>query len=167
MATVWQSLYPEEAQFLAAGFAQFVKSNGTSFPVAALAYDAAGTEYGWWKWTPFNYGSGNITCDLIWYADSTTSGTVRWEVALAAITPNTDTQDVETKAFAAVQTFDDAHLGTTAQRLHQATITISNLDSIAADDECWLRVGRVGGNAADTLTGDALLASVRLSYSDV
>lgn len=169
MATVTQTLYPEEAQFLAASFAQFVKTNGTNFPVSALAYDAAATEYGWWRWVAVGYGSGNITCDLVWYADtSTTLGhTVRWETALAAITPEIDTQDAETKAFATAQTVDDAHLGTTGQRLHKATITISNLDSIADGDECWLRIGRIGANAADTLTGDAFLSSIRLSYSDV
>jgi hypothetical protein len=166
MATVYQLLLPEEAQFLGSSFAQFNKVNGTNVPVASLAYDAAATEYGFWKWAPFQYGSGNITCDLFWYADTATSGVVRWEVALAAITPDVDTQDVETKALATALTVDDTHLGTVGQRLHRASVAISNLDSVAAGDECWLRVGRIGGNAADTMAGDALLSSVRLSYSD-
>jgi hypothetical protein len=166
MATVYQGLFPEEAQFLGTSFAQYVKNNGTNFPISLLAYDAAASEYAFWKWVPFQYGSGNITCDIVWYADTATSGVVRWEVALAAITTDVDTQDVETKALATALTVDDTHLGTVGQRLHRASVAISNLDSIAAGDECWLRVGRIGGNAADTMAGDALLTSVRLSYSD-
>lgn len=166
MAIVSQALFPEEAQFLASGFAQFTKFNGSNFPVSVLAFDASATEYGWWKLVPFHYGSGNITCELAWYADTATSGTVRWEVALAAVTPDVDNTNVETKAFASAHIVDDAHLGSTGQRLHLASVAISNLDSVAAGDEVWLRVGRIGANAADTLAGDALLSSVRLSYSD-
>lgn len=166
MATVSLALAPEEAAFQTSSFPAFVRNNGTSLPVTGLAFDASATEYGYWKLAPFGYGSGNITADLNWYADTATSGVVRWEAALAAITADVDTTDVETKAFATVQTVDDTHLGTTGQRLHKATITISNLDSVAAGDECWLRVGRIGGNAADTMAGDAILTSIRLSYSD-
>lgn len=166
MATVRLNLAPEEGQFAASGFPAYVKNQGTNFPVTGLAYDASSTESAFFKFEPINYGSGAITCDIDWYADTATSGVVRWEVALAAISPNTDSQDVETKAFATAQTVDDTHLGTTGQRVHQATVTISNLDSVAAGDECWLRVARLGGNAADTMTGDAILLSARLSYSD-
>jgi hypothetical protein len=166
MATVSQLLLPEEAQFLGSSFAQFNKVNGTNLPVASLAYDATATEYAFWKWVAFNYGSGNITVDLVWYADTASTGVVRWEVAMAAITPDADTQDVETDTLATAQTVDDTHLGTVGQRLHRASVAIAGLDSVAAGDECWLRVGRIGGNAADTMAGDALLTSVRLSYSD-
>jgi hypothetical protein len=166
MATVRQVLAPEAASYLASAFPQFVKNNGTNFPVTGLAFDAAATETAYWRWTALGYGSGNITCDIEWYADTASSGVVRWEAAIAAITPDTDTQDVETKAFATALTVDDTHLGTTGQRVHQATITISNLDSIAAQDEVWLKFSRLGAHANDTMTGDAILVSLRLSYSD-
>lgn len=87
--------------------------------------------------------------------------------SIAAITPNTDTQDVETKAFATENTGSDTHLGTTGQRLHQMSITISNLDSLAADDLVAIRLRRVPGDAGDTMTGDAILVDAQLSYSDV
>lgn len=166
MATVRQTFSPKGADFLATAFPQFVKTNGTNFPVTGLAYDAAATETAYWVWTALGYGSGNITCDMLWYADTASSGVVRWEAAIAAITPDTDTQDVETKAFAAVQTVDDTHLGTTGQRVHIASVAISNLDSIAAQDEVWLKLSRLGAHANDTMTGDAILLAVRLSYSD-
>ncbi|MGW4469660.1 hypothetical protein ACWENQ_08305 [Nonomuraea sp. NPDC004354] len=166
MATIKHYLQPEEAQFLGSAFPAYDKINGTNFPVSRLLYDASTAETAYWKLEAVNYGSGNITCDLIWYAVNATTGVVRWEVALAAITPETDSQDVETKAFATAQSVDDTHLGTTSKRLHKATITISNLDSVGVGDECWLLVRRVANNAADTLANDAALSSVRLAYSD-
>ena len=75
MATVRRELVPEEAQFLATAFPQFTKVNGTAIPVSGLAYDAAAaTEAAHWKLAAFNYGSGNLTLDLLWYADTASSG---------------------------------------------------------------------------------------------
>jgi hypothetical protein len=166
MATVYRELHPEMAQFLAATFPQIVRVAGTNFPVSSLAFDAAADEAAFWKLRALNYGSGNLTLDLDWYADTASSGVVRWGAAIAAITPDTDTQDVETDGLATENTVDDTHLGTTNQRLHRATVTISNLDSIAAGDDVFIRIRRVGSNAADTMTGDAMLLLATLSYSD-
>jgi hypothetical protein len=166
MATVPRELHPDEAKFGSAAFPQFIKNNGTNGPVSWLAYDAAATESAYWEFTALSYGSGNLALDIIWGAATATSGVVRWEAAIAAITPETDSQDPETKAYATALTVDDTHLGTTAKRLMRATITISNLDSLAANDEVWLRIARIGGNAADTLAGDAWLHRAILSYSD-
>lgn len=166
MGTVRLYLEPEAGQFLSSSFPQFLRNPGTNFPVSGLAYDGAGaTERAYWKFEPVNYGSGDITCEIIWYADSGTTNAVVWEAALAAITPETDSQDVETKGFATVQTVTDSHLGTTAQRLHKATVTITNLDSVAAADECWLRISRLSADGSDTMTVDAIITSIRLSYS--
>ncbi|MEV7011537.1 hypothetical protein [Streptosporangium sp. NPDC051022] len=168
MSTVRQYLAPEEAQALSSSFPAFDKVNGTNYPVSRLLYDASATESAFWKLEPLAYGSGNLTCDLIWYAVNATTGVVRWEVALAAITPESDSQDAETKSLAAAVTVDDTHLGTTSKRLHRATATISgsSLDSLAAGDEVWLKVSRIGGHANDTMANDAALTSIRLSYSD-
>lgn len=167
MATIVHTLLPAGAGFLAATFPQFVKTNGTNFPVEGLGYDAAADEAAFWSLPATAYGSGNLTLTIFWYADTATSGVVRWGGCIAAITANTDTQDVETKAFATETTFDDTHLATTGQRLHSADVTISNLDAIAVGDSVWLRIRRIGSNAADTMTGDAILTMATLSYSDV
>lgn len=166
MATIYRELHPEAAQFLASVFAQLVRVAGTNYPVSSLAFDAATDEAAFWKLRASAYGSGNLTGSIDWYADTASSGVVRWEAAIAVITPDTDTQDIETKAFATVQTVDDTHLGTTGQRLHRAVITISNLDSLAADDVLWVRIRRIGSNAADTMAGDAMLTLLTVSYSD-
>ncbi|MEU0469932.1 hypothetical protein ABZ215_38545 [Amycolatopsis sp. NPDC006131] len=165
MATVYQTLEPAGAQFLASAFPALVK-NGTNFPVVGLAFDAATQENAYWAVRAVNYGTGNLAVDIDWYADSATSGVVRWGVQIAAITPDTDTQDVETKTLATAQTVDDTHLGTTGQRLHRCTVTVSNLDSLAAGDDVWIKVYRDAGNAADTLTGDSILVAATVSYSD-
>ena len=168
MATVRLYLAPEEAQFMSTAFPAFKVNLGTNFPVSGLAYDGAGAtaERAYWKFEPAGYGSGNLTCDIVFYNDSSTAGACVWEAALAAVTPETDSQDVETKAFATAQQVTKSHPGATAQRLQKATITISNLDSIAAGDEVWLRISRLQTDAADTSTADVILTSVRISYSD-
>lgn len=166
MATVKQMLMPEEGLPLTSNFPAYLKNNGTNFPVSALAYDAATKETAFWKLKAINYGSGNLTLTLRWYADTATSGDVIWGAQLAAITPDTDTQDVETKAFATANTVTDTHLGTTGQRLHTCAITISNLDSLAANDTVWLAIYRDAAAGGDTMTGDALLVEAELSYSD-
>lgn len=166
MATIRLDLDPEQAQFPGTVFAAFDKFAGTNFPVSGLRYDASTDEAAFWKIDSFAYGSGNLTLDILWQADNATSGVVRWEGAIAAITPDTDSQDVTTKALATATTFDDTHLGTTGKRVMIATLTLANLDSIAANDVVWVRIRRIGSNAADTLANDAWLLQARLSYSD-
>lgn len=166
--TAYVELHPETAQFLAANFPSLVKANGTNFPVHALAYDASAAtdEEAFWKFRAIGYTSGNLTLDLYWYADTASSGDVIFAARIAVITPNTDSQDVETKAFATANTATDTHLGTTGQRLHHVAITISNLDSLAAEDIVWIGIARDGNAAGDTMAGDALLALAVLSYAN-
>ncbi|MDX3100459.1 hypothetical protein [Nonomuraea angiospora] len=169
MATLNLYLAPEEAVFGPNAYPQYQRNYGTAYTVTGLAYDSAGSgEVAFWKFTPFGYGSGPIVCDVIWYADTSTTSThgVTWQLAVAAITPGVDTQNAETKAFAAAQQASTDLGSADPQKLIKTTVTISNLDNIAAGDEVWLRVTRLVSDAADDLTGDAILTSLRLSYSD-
>lgn len=148
---------------------QWASVAGTNFPVQAWKFDGAGSldEAMYVDFRAVGYASGNLTVDVDWYADSGTSGDVVFGAAIAAITPNTDTQDIETKAFATENTVTDSHLGTTAKRLHRASITVSNLDSLAADDHVTLRIRRLGSDAADTLNSvDVHIVDVTVYYSD-
>jgi hypothetical protein len=153
------------AQFLASAFPALVR-NGTNFPAVGLAYDATNDEAAFWLVRAVSYGSGNLTVTIDWYADTASSGDVVWAVQVSAITPDTDTQDVETKAPATANTVTDTHLGTTGQRLHRASVTVSNLDSLAAGDDVWIRIARDADNAADTMAGDAILVLAAVAYSD-
>jgi hypothetical protein len=142
--------------------------SGTSFPVEGLAYDAAADEAALWRLVANNYGSGNITLTIFWYADTASSGAVVWEAQISAITPNTDSQDIETDGLATLNFVSDSHIGTTGQRVHSCDITISNLDSIAAGDLVHVRIARDanGTSGTDDMTGDAILLMAELSYSD-
>ncbi len=166
MATVRQYLPAEAAQFMTGTFPAFTRVFGSNFPVASLAYDTTTVERAYFHFSPMSYGSGNITVTVEWYADSASSGGVVWETAIAAITPNSDTQDIETDGLASVNTAADTHLGTTGQRLHSVDVTVSNLDSIAAGDYAILRVSRLTTDGSDTMTGDAMLVGITISYSD-
>ena len=166
MATIKIALDPRQFIPASSNGAQFKATAGTNFPVVALAFDAATAESVYTALRAASYGSGNLTLVLQWYADTASSGDVVWGAQIAAITPDTDSQDVETKAFATAATVTDSHLGTTGQRLHQCSITISSLDSLAADDCVALRIYRDAADVADTMTGDALLVMAELSYSD-
>jgi hypothetical protein len=166
MATVKVPLDIGAALFPTSNPAAPTLFQGTNFPVQGLAFDATTQETAFWIFRAASYGSGNLTFSLYWYADTASSGGVVFEVAIAAITPDTDSQDVETKAFATAQQNSDTHLGTTGQRVHQMSITISNLDSIAADDYVALRLRRVPADGSDTMTGDAIVADIQVSYSD-
>lgn len=169
MATVYQPLSPSEAHFLGTAFPQFKKVNGSGFPVPGLYYDAAADEAAFWLLEAFEYGSGNLTLTIDWYADiGTGTENVVWEAQIAVMTPNSDDADIETKALATLNFVQDTQIAGVDKRPHKATITISNLDSLAADDDVWLRIARDadGDSATDDLTGDAALYKALLAYSD-
>lgn len=165
MGTASIVLPPEAASFLNATFPQFLRTAGTNYPVTGLAYDAAADEAAFWKFNPIGYTTGNLTLTIEWYADTASSGDVVWGAAIAAITANTDTQDIETDGLATENTATDSHLGTAGQRLHSIAITISNLDSIADGDDCFIRIRRTGSSGSDTMTGDAILERAILQYT--
>lgn len=166
MATTKHVLTPRDALLPAANYAQYKFVNGTNFPVESLAFDASTEETVYFQFPALSYGSGNLTIRIQWYADTASSGGVVFGCSLQALTPNTDTQDIETDAFATETTGSDTHLGTTGQRLHEMTVTVSNLDSLAVGDWCTLRLARKVSDGSDDMTGDCLVTEVIVEYSD-
>lgn len=165
MGTAYVELAPETAAYPATNYAQYKSVSGTNFPVASLAFDASTEETAFFRFSPVTYASGNLTVRIRWYADTATSGGVTFGASIAAITPNTDSQDIETKAFATENTASDTHLATTGQRLHEFSVTVSNLDSVAAMDDLTLRIARKVADAGDTMTGDCLVVAVIVEYT--
>ena len=159
------ALEPEAALYPASNFAQFKAVAGTNFPVTSLAFDTTTSETVYFRFPAFDYGSGSLTITVEWYADTASSGGVVWGVSLAAITANTDSQDIETKAFDTEETVADTHLGTTGHRLHSIALTLTETDSIAAADDITLRLARKVADASDTMTGDAQVTRVVVEYS--
>ena len=147
--------------------AQWSTVAGTNFPVWGWAFDGGSTnETIYANFRAYNYASGNLTVDIEWYADTATTGNVVFGCAISVITPNTDSQDIETDAFATANTVQDSHIGTTGQRLHRATITVSNLDSLAADDNVNIQIYRDASDTVnDTMSGDAIITNVTVSYA--
>jgi hypothetical protein len=167
MADFYHYFDPRSALFGDTGFARLREVIGTNFPASGLNYSTSSVERSFFKFKAINYASGNMSLKIEWYADTASSGGVVWETALAAITPNTDTTDVETKAFATVNTAADTHIGTTGQRLHEVTVTMTNLDSVVDGDACVLRVSRLTTDGSDNMAGDAVLYGLALSYLSI
>lgn len=166
MATIQLPLFLKLAEAGSSALPEWKHILGSNGPVVGWAFDAATLEQIYFQIPLLAYGSGNLTLRYVWYADTASSGAVIWGAQIAAITSNTDTQDVETKAYATAQTVTDTHLGTTGQRMHDIDLTISNLDSAAANDLIFLRVYRDAAAGGDTMAGDAILTMLTLSYSD-
>lgn len=166
MATTRTYLDGKQADGLATAAPNYGKVNGTNMPVSGLYFDATTQENAFWQFPIVAYGSGNITVTVYWYADTASSGGVVWGCSIRAVTPNTDTQDVETDALATETNAADTHLGTTGQRAHTVDVVVSNLDSVANLDWVTLRLSRLTGNASDTMAGDAIVPFVLLAYSD-
>lgn len=146
-------------------FPAIVRANGTSIPVSGYAFDAATEEALFFRFRASGYSTGDVIVSLDWYADTASSGGVVWGAQMAAITPDTDTQDIETDGLPTSTNVTDTHLGTTGQRLHRVNITLTGaaLDSLAADDQVALRIARVSADGGDTMTGDAILTYVYVS----
>ena len=155
---VLQFFSPEAALYPTSNYAQFKSVNGTNFPVNSLAFDASTDESVYFRGIANNFGSVGAEVRLRWYADTATTGTCIWGVKIGAITPNTDSQDIETKALTTEQTVTTTHLGTTGQRLQESVLTLANLDSLADLDDLTLQITRKA--SSDTMTGDALLVGV-------
>lgn len=162
MAVQSIQLDPVGARLFSANQAEYVLANGTNFPQSGYAFDATTSEQILLVFKAVGYLSGNLTLTLKWYAAATTNNCV-WGAQIACSSDG-DAQSVLTKAFASVQTTTTAPNGTT-NGPRDTVITISNLDSIAADDWVCVRVYRDAAAGGDTMTGDAILFDVEIEYA--
>lgn len=126
-------------------------------------FDASQRESLYWTFQmPQNYASAPIV-RLHWQANAT-SGSVVWAAQIGAVTP-ADTDTLVEHVLATASTATTAANTTEARRLVETTITLANLDSLAAGDEIVVCVYRDGANGSDTCTVDAELISVSLDYT--
>lgn len=128
------------------------------------AFDAATAEHLWFTFrVPADYASGG-TVVLHWMANSASANSVVWAARLGAVTAADADTPVE-HAQAAASTVTTAGNATEARRLIASSITLSNLDSVAAGDLAFLVVSRDAANGSDTLAVDAELISVAFTYT--
>ena len=145
---------------------ELVKIDGTNNPVFGYGFaDSTQDDQVAIYFSAASYGSGNLTAYFNWYSRTgQTTGAVVWECALQAATSG-DAQSVETDGLATATTATSTVNGT-ARGPTRVSVTISNLDSLAADDFVTIRLRRLQSNGSDTMTGDAILRLVEVTYSD-
>jgi hypothetical protein len=100
--------------------------------------------------------TSGIIVSLRWMATTAISGDVRWSVAWEKSNTDLDSDSFDT-ATAATATANG-----TSGIVTVTNITCTNIDSLAAGDLFRLLVQRVGGDGADTMTGDAELIAVEV-----
>lgn len=128
-------------------------------------FDASTDEFlGWQFIMPDDYSSAAVL-KLAYAMASATSGNVRVEARLAAITPG-DSTDIDAKALAATNSAGDAVAGT-AGYVKEISVTLTNADSVAAGDwvTLWINRDADGTTGTDDATGDMELVGARLTYT--
>jgi hypothetical protein len=145
---------------------QRVKSSGTAPGVylLQLAFDAAADEWCTWSFRcPADYASGPIV-KIQYKMTSATTGAVVWDARLGTQGTGASTS-LNAKVFASANTATPTVPATTAGKIGESSITMTNDDSMAVGDFAVLRVSRVGSSGSDTATGDAELIAVVLEYT--
>ena len=94
---------------------------------------------------------------ISWAATSATSGDCVWEVSFEKTTGH----DIDADGFDTVQTGTTTTSGTSGV-VNTTAITITTIDSLAANDVFRLKVTRDANAVGDTMTGDAELIGVEL-----
>lgn len=134
----------------------------------ALNFDAATDEHAWWTFRmPADYASGGAV-KIQWAANATTATTVRWGARIGAVTP-ADADTFLEHAAAATSTAASSTNTTEANRVTEVSITLANLDSLAAGDLVSLVVYRDadGTSGTDDLAVDASFLAGVLEYTTV
>lgn len=145
-------LTPFSAEFPATNFPALGLTNRRP----SLAYDAAASEAAYWTVAAPQGLTGTLTLIISYVMASATSGNVVWRAQVEAVSA-ADAVDLDSAT-----SFDTANSVTsavpaTAGFLAQATITLTNADSIAVGDYVRISIDRDAANGSDTAAGDALL----------
>jgi len=111
---------------------------------------------------PSAYTGSGLFAKIQFFMATATSSNVVWDVSVEAVTPDTDTLDLE-----ASKSWDSVNSGTaavpgTAGDLSDVSITLTNADSIAVGDYFRLHIRRDCDHASDAAAGDACLICVEI-----
>lgn len=113
---------------------------------------------------PRSYSGNGVTLILGWMATDTTvtPHNCIWQAAFKSVTSDTD--DLDSKAFAAANSVTDAEASASGEVVY-AEITFTDgadMDSVAAGEYFRLKVNRDADNGSDNLTDDSELVSVEM-----
>jgi hypothetical protein len=158
---------PDGSAGNAAPAIQAVKSSAAAPSIHFLqaAFDAATDEMLYWTFRmPDDYASGPLLKGQYGMASATT-GAVRFEGRIAAITPG-DATDKDAKALATTNSVGDT-VAATAGYVKEFSITLTNADSLAPGDwvTVMLRRDADGTTGTDDATGDCEVGNAALVYT--
>ncbi|MFH1360044.1 MAG: hypothetical protein ABIJ41_03290 [Candidatus Omnitrophota bacterium] len=129
-----------------------------------LLFDDTQTESAAWQFRmPQNYFSG-LTAKLLYSMVSTTTNKVDMEVEVMALTDGES--DPDTASFGAVNEISGGTtVPTTLGKIDTISITLTNDDSVAANDLVIIRVNRDHDDIDDTSASDLELRAFSLEYT--
>jgi hypothetical protein len=171
---VGAAILPDGSTNNAAPALQRVKSSDTASSTNTppyflqLAYDASVDESAMWAFQmPGDYASAPVL-RVKYKMASATSGSVRFEGRLAAISDG-DATDADAKAFAATNSVGDTVPATTAGKIGEYTIPLTNADNLAAHDFVIVQLRRDadGTTGTDDAAGDCEVVAVTLEYTTI
>lgn len=150
---------PHAVEGPSTGFAPFDKINGR--PV--LIFDAASDESAYWTAKAAQGFTGAVTVIVGYMMASATTGSVRFQGQIEAVTSG-DVLDLDaTTSFDTANSAGDTVPGT-AGNYKEVSITMTNADSIAAGDYFRLSINRDadGTSGTDDAAGDCYVLLVEL-----
>lgn len=159
MATTRVSLTPESASFPLTNFAPLSTINERF----CLMFDASTDETAYWTFVAPQGLSGALSLVVSYIMASATTGSVRFEGKVEAVTAGDATDLDAGTSFDATNSAGGTVPGT-AGYLQQITITLTNADSIAAGDYVRVSLNRDadGTTGTDDATGDCYVLAVEL-----
>jgi len=127
-----------------------------------MLFDDTTAEGAYWTFRmPADYSSA-LTMKLVYSMASATTGTIEFEVSVWAIT---DGEATGTESYDTVNNGSET-VPATAGLSSDLSITLTNADSVAANDLVMIRVFRDADDGTnDTATGDLELRAVSLEYT--
>jgi hypothetical protein len=160
------AVLPDNSASNLAAQLRVIKGTGSA-PVsfwAQMHFPDASTTGAIWQFElpPDANGTPAPNVKLKWKANDTTTNAVRWSVQVAAFAAATV---VNSRSFAAANLQTASNAGSTAYKMNETAITLSNADSMAAGNTIFLLVQRIGADGADTLTVDAELVLIEFTYT--
>lgn len=128
-----------------------------------LLFDAATDESCLWQFRmPTNYSSAPVL-KIQYSMNSATSGAVYFQASVMAVSDG-DAADINTDSYDTANS-GNATVPGTAGYLDEISITLTNADSVAANDLCKIKLNRDADNASDTAAGDAEVVAVSFEYT--
>lgn len=157
--TTLYPLLPEGAHFPSSNPAAFLKVNGR--PV--LAFDAGTDETAYWTGIAPQDLTGAVTVIVTYIMAAATSGAVRVQAALEAVSDG-DAVDLDAATSFDTANSNGATVPSTAGHIDQLSITMTNFDGMAAGDYFRLALNRDADQTSgtDDAAGDMYVLAVEI-----